>query len=315
MLRQRLIYGISLALGIIALLLLDGWLSEHFAARWSGRRGTFDAAVWLTNGAICAAILVTFTWLAARELALMARALGFQPLKTFSQLFAAGLALGPYVSTNLPVESIWHDQSLGMLWMALALGVAFLMQARRWQTQQAIPNVATTLFIIFYTGGLAGFMTKLRMEVGANAGVVVLMFSVFVTKITDTGAYFVGRLIGRHKMIEWLSPRKTWEGFVGGLVTAIVASVALGAALEAAGIAPFHTGRAATVWGLAGFGLVIGVFSVAGDLCESLLKRDAAVKDSGAALPGLGGVLDVFDSPLLTAPAAWFFWTRVANVI
>ena len=85
----------------------------------------------------------------------------------------------------------------------------------------------------------------------------------------------------------------------------------LGAALCRAGIITLPDGLLAYPWGLVLFGLLMAIFSVAGDLTASLLKRDAAVKDSGQVIPGMGGVLDVLDSPLLAAPVAWFFWTRL----
>jgi phosphatidate cytidylyltransferase len=175
-------------------------------------------------------------------------------------------------------------------------------------------NVATMVFIMFYTGGLAGYMTKLRMEVGGQDGVAVLVFSIFLVKITDVGAYFSGRLLGRHKMIPWLSPKKTWEGLVGGIVLALLCAVAGGGWLRAAGALPGAGGLVAAPWDLLILGGLMAAFSVAGDLCGSLLKRDADAKDSGRLLPGMGGMLDVLDSPLLAAPVAWFFWTRIVQI-
>jgi phosphatidate cytidylyltransferase len=226
-------------------------------------------------------------------------------------LFAAGLVIGPYLSFNLRHEADWYDESWGMLWVSIALGVAFLWQAVRRGTENATQNVASAVFIIVYTGGLAGYMTRLRMEIGGYEGVAILLFSMFLVKITDVGAFFVGRAFGRHKLIPWLSPQKTWEGFFGGLIVAVVCSVAVGSYLHYGDITRLTEGPLAYPWGMVWFGLLMALFSVAGDLVASLLKRDAAVKDSGKVLPGMGGVLDVLDSPLLAAPVAWFFWTRL----
>lgn len=325
MLHLRLIFGLTIAVAIIGLMVLDAWLSVAVAAPRAAEFGSYDPLAWLCNGAITTGILVIFTWFAAREVIRMARSLGYQPFGTISQIFAVGLVFGPWISFNLPRTHPLHDQSLGMLGLSLALAVAFFMQATRWHTEKAIINVATTLFVIFYTGALAGYLVKLRMELGAVSGVVAVLYSVFIVKMTDTGAYFIGRLTGRHKLIEWLSPKKTWEGFVGGLATAVLMAYLVGLGLHAAQIPPFGgpdarsglwpLGGPLTLGGFAtlgGFGLVLGLFSVAGDLSASLIKRDAAVKDSGVAVPGLGGVIDMLDSPLLTAPLAWFFWTRLA---
>ena len=115
-------------------------------------------------------------------------------------------------------------------------------------------------------------------------------------KFADVGAYFTGSAIGRHKLIRWLSPHKSWQGLIGGLAAAAGVSLLIVAALKIDGI---H------LWQAAVFGVVVGLAGLFGDLCESLLKRSANMKDSGSAVPGFGGVLDILDSPLLAAPIAY----------
>ena len=139
----------------------------------------------------------------------------------------------------------------------------------------------------------------------------ILLFSVFLVKINDVGAFFTGQAFGKHKLIPWLSPKKTWEGFVGGVLVTIVGAVGVGSWLHRAGVTTLGDGPFAYPWALVWLGVLMAILSVAGDLVASMLKRDAAVKDSAQAIPGMGGVLDIFDSPLLAAPAAWFFWTRL----
>ncbi|MFQ5806498.1 MAG: phosphatidate cytidylyltransferase [Phycisphaerae bacterium] len=308
--RQRVISGSLLAAGIIVLLLLDGWLSARVRLWWPV--AGIDVGPWLCNGAISTLLVLILSALTAREVTRFVRMAGYRPNRMVVQLFAAGLVIGPYLSFNLRQEADWYDESWGMLWVSIALGVAFLLQALRRGTENAALNVASTIFIIVYTGGLAGYMTRLRMEVGGYQGSAILLFSMFLVKMTDVGAYFTGRLFGRHKLIPWLSPNKTWEGFVGGMLATIVCAVGVGSYLHHAGIATLANGPFAYPGGLICFGLLMAVFSVAGDLAASLLKRDAAVKDSGELIPGMGGVLDILDSPLLAAPVAWFFWTRLA---
>jgi phosphatidate cytidylyltransferase len=309
-LRQRVIFGSLLAAGIIALLLIDGWLSGQMRPYWPV--AGIDVGPWLCNGALATLLVLILSALAAHEVTGFVRMAGYRPNRVVVQLFAAGLVIGPYLSFNLRQEADWYDESWGMLWVAIALGVAFLLQAIRRGTERATLNVAAALFIIVYTGGLAGYMTRLRMEIGGSDGVVLLLFSVFLVKANDIGAYFAGHALGRHKLIAWLSPRKTWEGFIGGVVVTVLCALALGRYLYRANIVTLPEGPLAYPWGLVWFGLLMALFSVAGDLVASLLKRDAAVKDSGNAIPGMGGVLDVLDSPLLAAPVAWFFWTRLA---
>jgi phosphatidate cytidylyltransferase len=121
-----------------------------------------------------------------------------------------------------------------------------------------------------------------------------------VTKFSDIGAYGVGMWIGKHKMIPRVSPGKTWEGFAGGMLASLAVSIAL-----------VHIFRIQ----MPGFGLrdaiILGVLlplaSVVGDLAESVVKRDAQIKDSGKAIPGIGGMLDLIDSILFTAPVLYFY--------
>lgn len=309
MLRQRLIYGSLLAVIVLSVLLLDGYLSTLPGPIWRPL-AAFDAGRWLCNGGLATVTILVFTWLAAWELGQFSRIAGNQPFVLEAQIFAAGLVIGPYVSFNLSALTGWADESWGLLWIAIAIGVIFYSQASQRRTANAMGNLASTLFIIVYAG-MAGYLTRLRMEVGGFQGIVVLLFTVFTVKMTDMGAFFVGSALGRHKMIVWLSPRKTWEGFFGGIVVAVLFSLTAGSLLTSWGLLPQGRGLLSPPAGLLIFGVLMGLFATAGDLCASLLKRDVAIKDSGNAIPGMGGVLDVLDSPLLAAPAAWFFWTRL----
>ncbi len=314
--RKRLIVGISLAVLLIALLVLDGYLATHPPAALRSATLGFDLSPWLFNGLICTLVVLVLAVAATHELVLLARARGYHPFGRTAQFFAAILVIGPYISFNAKtITGGPYDESWGLMWMALGLAFVFLLQAIIHRTANAMENIAITIFIIFYAGGLAGFMTKLRMEVGGSTGIAVLLFSVFLVKMTDTGAYFTGKSLGRHKMVPWLSPAKTWEGFAGGMVTTVVLALALGHWLHAAEIVVVNERYLHHLLALLLLGMLLGLFSAAGDLCASLLKRDAAVKDSGQALPGLGGVLDVLDSPLLAAPVAWVFWTRMFPLV
>lgn len=313
--RKRILMGTTLALLVIGLLLLDGYLATLPPPAWSLTGTSVNPGAWLFNGLLCTTVVLVLTVLATHELVHLARSRGYHPFGRTAQFFAAFLVLGPYVSFSLQDVVGGYDESWALLWMAIALGWVFMLQAIIHKTTNTMENIATTMFIIFYAGGLAGFMTKLRMEVGGATGVAVLLFSMFLVKITDTGAYFIGKSFGRHKFVPWLSPKKTWEGFFGGMGTCIVCALALGHWLHTADLIQFDQRVMPYPLALGLLGLMLGLVSVAGDLCASLLKRDAAVKDSGQALPGLGGIVDVVDSPLLAAPVAWVFWTRMFHLV
>jgi phosphatidate cytidylyltransferase len=149
------------------------------------------------------------------------------------------------------------------------------------------------------------FLAQLRWlpdngENGASRGTVALALAIFVPKACDTGAYFTGRLLGRHRMAPVLSPKKTREGAVGGVVAAVVAAVGINS------LGPALVGGVLVV---IGFGLSVGITGLLGDLAESLVKRDCQAKDASQAMPGFGGVLDVVDSIVFAAPVA-YWWLR-----
>ena len=194
----------------------------------------------------------------------------------------------------------------------LAFLVVFVMLAaalrRAWlkQTQDAIHAMAGTVLAMLYLGGLAWFLMALRVKhafhrdgsVRFEGSTFVVLMILLVVKFTDIGAYFGGKAFGKTKLIPWLSPGKTWEGLLFGLITA----GAMGA------LCTHWIDRLHWNYGVI-FGVVIGGIGQFGDLLESLMKRDAEVKDSGKLIPGFGGILDVIDSPLLAAPFAYLMFS------
>jgi phosphatidate cytidylyltransferase len=148
-------------------------------------------------------------------------------------------------------------------------------------------------------------MTKIvyvipRNAQGATLGQFYVLYLVVVTKFADMGAYLVGSRIGRHRMMQHISPSKTWEGFIASLIFAVAASCLLIFLMpkQLVWLNLFH----GTV-----LGLLIGFAGMVGDLGESIIKRSTGVKDSGALLPGIGGMLDLIDSLLFTAPLLFFY--------
>jgi phosphatidate cytidylyltransferase len=178
--------------------------------------------------------------------------------------------------------------------------VAFLreMVAFR-QPGGAVVQMALAVWMTAYLGLLPSFLAQLRWVGKDSQGRAAVALAVFTPKCCDIGAYFTGRLIGRHKMTPLLSPKKTWEGLLGGLVFAAGMAVALNRLLGA-GLSDVRAGA---------FGVTVGGVGALGDLAESLIKRDCQQKDASHAVPGFGGVLDVIDSIVFAAPVA-YLWLR-----
>ena len=169
--------------------------------------------------------------------------------------------------------------------------------------------IATTLFGLMYVPWLLNFIQKISFfpfPAGspADAGKFFLFYFILLTKFSDMGAYAVGSLIGRHKMIPRISPGKTWEGFFGAILVSTGASLAFvhffGAKMV--GMNYLH----AII-----LGVLLSVTAVIGDLIESLFKREAGVKDSGNLFPGIGGILDLLDSLLFNAPLMYLYLRHV----
>jgi phosphatidate cytidylyltransferase len=195
--------------------------------------------------------------------------------------------------------------------LAVALGGAFVLQMREpIRGIESLMAVAATLCGFVYVAMLLNFMARILFMLPAwqaAAGMVavpaafLILWLLAVTKFTDMGAYIVGSLIGRHKMIPQVSPGKTWEGLGGAIFFAQVAGCGL------YGVFPRQLAVLGG-WGHVVFlGLLLAMLAVLGDLAESVVKRALNAKDSGRMLPGIGGALDLIDSVCFTAPALYYY--------
>ena len=222
---------------------------------------------------------------------------------------AAGLVPLLWNLSGSPYPDDFPLGRLGWPFLAVSLASALIFSAemtRFRQPGQSMVNVALGTLTVIYIAVPVTFLTALRIHQDNRWGIAALVSMIFVVKMSDAGAYFSGRWFGRRKLAPLISPKKTRAGFVGGLLTAACASW-----IFFQGIAPGIVGAEARQTGLLGsllYGLLIGLAGVIGDLSESLLKRDMQRKDSGASLPGLGGILDVLDSLLFAAPVSYLCW-------
>jgi phosphatidate cytidylyltransferase len=166
-----------------------------------------------------------------------------------------------------------------------------------------IQAISTTLFGLMYVPWLLNFIQKINFFPGVE-GKYFLLYFILITKFSDMGAYIVGSLIGRHKMIPRISPGKTWEGFGGAIV------VSTGASLVFVHFLGDHMAGMNWVHAVV-LGVILSSTAVIGDLIESLFKRECGAKDSGNILPGIGGILDLLDSLLFNAPIMYLYLRHV----
>lgn len=208
----------------------------------------------------------------------------------------AWLVLG---TTALCVPSFVGDVDLaaGAASGVVAATMAFVAMRPGDTLDGAASRVGRYVLGMAWVGQLT-FLVRLR---ALEHGVVLVILALAVSWLSDTGAYFAGRRFGRTKMAPRVSPKKTWEGFAGGVATAVI-----GVFVVRALWLPHLTAVDAVVVGLLG-----SAWGVVGDLAESLLKRSFDVKDSGWILPGHGGMLDRIDSVLFVAPAVWSYLSLI----
>jgi phosphatidate cytidylyltransferase len=301
-LRTRLILGPFLVLGVLLVVWGDQLLES---------RG-------LAPGLLLMPAFVVVGILAARELVAITRLRGIKasiiltPAAVLMGLAVSGAIAGEgWIVAFLETISRSTDgDAAGRLGGAIVTTAAAAVlcgslayYARHKSAEGVLAATSVTLFAFVYLGLMGGFLLLIRREHSAWAFLGVLL----VTKSYDIGAYFVGRWLGRNKLIAWLSPGKTWEGLYGGLAVATLMGLVAVLLGRACGVVP------SLVWwqGML-LGAVFGVVGQCGDLLASVLKRDAGVKDASRALPGFGGVLDVIDSPLLVAPVAYWLLLLMA---
>ncbi len=172
-----------------------------------------------------------------------------------------------------------------------------------------LQRIFNTVFGVVYTVIFFGFIIRLMYfwpDGKGITGISLVLFLIMVTKFSDMGAYLVGVVFGKHKMIPHISPGKSWEGFVGAFIGSFGAAALLLSTMPEK-LAPIN-------W-MHGMILapVLCATAITGDLAESVLKRCVAIKDSGRTLPGIGGILDLTDSLLFTAPVFYFYLSAIAR--
>jgi phosphatidate cytidylyltransferase len=301
MLGTRIIAGISMIAITVAILVIDQRLAPWFP-------------FWLL-------LAITATGLASRELIDL---LGDTEIDPSANAVVGG--------TMVVVASNWiphlgghllHDERYSQLAIALGdplsvlawvfvvyIGVVmscFALEGLQFERPgRSVSTIAGSIFAITYIGLLGSFMIQMRWLDGRGSGLLPIAYLIAAAKGGDIGAYLTGRMIGRHKLCPQLSPNKTIEGAIGGLMFSV------GATLLVSWIARdrFELPSLDPTFSVV-FGLLVGIVAQIGDLMESMIKRDCRRKDASSSVPGFGGVLDVLDSLLFAAPVAYLFWLCV----
>jgi phosphatidate cytidylyltransferase len=255
------------------------WGLVFVCARYFGATG----GVWLVTA---------FSVLTLNEFYAMLRRMGLTPFNRLGLTFGAAITLAPCY-----FEPYFTPTSL----LALAVIVFSVRILGEREPQNRIETLGWTLFGLVYVPFMLHFLVRIILIKGPHeySGLVLGLWLIAVTKFCDSGAFLTGLAIGRHKMAPDISPKKTWEGVVGGLFTAVVVGATLAWGCRAylpASFTPLV--GAVTAVPLAGLAIV-------SDLVESIIKRRADIKDTGHSIPGIGGIFDLTDSLILTAPIGW----------
>jgi len=242
--------------------------------------------VWELPAGYFAGLALLAAVLGQHEFYQMDRARGKKPLALL------GMALGAII-----ILEFTHPLLPGVAKLTLTAGLLVIMLARLFSEQPvegAGEDIAATLLGVMYVALLFGYQVGIRLGPSGKQWLVLMYLVIWAS---DTGAYYVGTAFGRHRLYEKISPKKSIEGLVGG----VLASVIVALICRIWFLHSLHIGDAVFL------GVILAIVGTLGDLVESLLKRSSGVKDSGTLIPGHGGILDRMDSMLFAAPVLYYY--------
>jgi len=234
---------------------------------------------------LCGLMIAVLIMIGLYEFFVMLEKKGIRVYKYF------GMCIGSIILLSI-VFRFELTKNWELLFIVLGLLFLFIMQFRRRDNSGVIVDISTTIFGILYVSWFLSFVIKIRYMPG---GVGLLLAVLLITKLGDIGAFLIGTRFGRTPLIPRISPKKSIEGSLGGLIFSICGALISKPFLD---FSYLH---------LIILGLALGALGQLGDLSESLMKRDCKIKDSGELLPGIGGALDLADSLIFTAPAFYFY--------
>lgn len=339
---QRVLVGGTAVILLVSIYLLDVLLAR--AARYAPSLPEWFAAL-LSRGSAIPLVFLAMALYGARELDRLLRGKSFRPFFLFALTSIAAMMLLPWFSAAgllgsgpAAVEGLYPH----LVCMAF-IGVGICaMTVLRGTTLDSMRDAGATFFLITYVGFMPSFAIHIRASrvFAEQDGAGLLLITLLTIKASDIGGFLAGSRWGRHKLTPSISPGKSVEGAIGGLITSV--AIAVGTVLISRGLdhAPYAWGmikllgheldllapieiatRAFSRDPMSGwltalpravlFGTAMSFFAQLGDVVESCFKRDAGAKDSGRAIPASGGVLDLIDSPLVAIPVAWVMLTSL----
>ena len=256
------------------------------------------------------ALLILISALAQAELYGLFSARGIPVFRVVGLLCGTALITATFFTISADPADMARAYQWEQLVLMGSLIAVFVRQFPQKHNDRPVATIACTLLGVWYVPYLLNFFSRLALSWDAGAGAArlsatgrtAILYLIVIVKLSDVGAYCIGRLFGRHKLFPRVSPGKTWEGLFGGLAAAIAASLVFQVWCGGA-LGDVEFGRRDAVL----LGLLLAIVGVVGDMFESLLKRAAGAKDSGSFIPGMGGLLDVLDSLLFGAPVLYVY--------
>ena len=240
-------------------------------------------------------LISTVAVLTLREFYQMVHRMGLDPFDKVGMSLGALIMLAPFYATRL-LPAAPELAAPGTILAASVVVFALRVIGER-RPDNRVETLAWSLFGVLYVPFMLSFLVRITVE--ARSGLMLVIWLIAVSKFCDVGALLSGLAFGRHKMAPVISPKKTWEGAVGGVLISAGVGAALAHFLAHLYPAEFTPLRAALI------AVPIAMLAIVSDLIESVIKRRADTKDAGQAIPGIGGMFDLSDSLILTAPAGY----------
>jgi phosphatidate cytidylyltransferase len=259
-------------------------------------------SLWAFGAHAAVALVTVLAALTLHEFYTMAAKLGGRPFRWMGLVFSVLITAGPYLLGYVTdeTEALARLPS-GLLVLALIISCVRVLGERDPATR--VETIASTIMGVMFVPYMLQFMVAILMRDGSEGeNLALCLWTVAVSKFCDVGALLTGLAFGKHKMAPTISPKKTWEGAVGG----VLVSAGLGAGIAYFGSAYFPASLTPLLGAL--FALPIALITIVSDLIESALKRRADIKDTGVLIPGIGGAFDLTDSLILSAPVAYFLF-------